>query len=310
MHDMDAKGDPDRRIAELAEVQYGVVSLAQLYALGLGRGAIAHRVKAGRLHRVHRGVYAVGHRRVSREGWWLAAVLACGDGARLSGVAAGAHWDLRPSDAEIVDVSVPSRAARKPRSGIRVHRPRTFDELDGTVHERIPVTAVPLTLIDLGERISPAAHARAVERAELLELFDLVAIDDALARHPGRQGSRRLAAVLASYRDDVVTRSDLEAMFLALCATYGVPAPAVNARVEGLEVDFLWREQRLVAETDGLRHHGTSAAFERDRVRDAQLLVAGFRVVRFTYRQVRDEPARVAQTLLRLIAGRAHMLAG
>lgn len=307
---MDAKSARDRLVAELAAEQYGVVSLAQLGAAGLGRGAVAHRVRAGRLHPVHRGVYAVGHRRLPREGWWLAAVLACGPGARLSHLAAGSHWDLRPSAANIVDVTLPSRAGRRRRDGIRIHRPRAFHATDGLVHDGIPITSVALTLIDLGELIGPAAHARTVERAELLGLFDLAAVHDALARHPARPGSRRLSSVLDAYRDDVLTRSELEAMFLALCARYGIPAPAVNARVEGLEVDFFWRARRLIAETDGLRHHGTRAAFERDRVRDAQLMVAGFRVVRFTYRQVRDEPALVARTLHRLLAAPAHMLAG
>ncbi len=268
---MDAKNAPDRALAALAAKQYGVVSLEQLLAAGLGRGAIAHRVRAGRLNPVYRGVHAVGHRRLCREGWWLAAVMACGTGARLSHHAAGAHWDLRPAAAGTVDVTVPSRAGRKRRSGIRVHRPRAFHEIDGTVHDGISVTTVPLTLIELGERIGPAAHARAVERAELLGLFDLSAMQDALA---------------------------------------GIPAPAVNTSVERFEVDFLWRKQRLVAETDGLQHHGTRAAFERDRLRDAQLMLGGYRVVRFTYRQVRDEPARVAEVLRGLLAApSAHMLA-
>jgi hypothetical protein len=185
---------------------------------------------------------------------------------------------------------------------MRIHRARVLDDADRTGHQGIPLTSVPRTLIDLAETVSPASLARAVERADVLRLFDLHAMRDALARHPTRRGSGRVAAVLDAYREEVLTRSELEAMFLALCAAHDVPAPAINARVEGHEVDFLWRAQRLVAETDGHRHHGTRVAFERDRARDAQLMVAGYRVVRFTYLQVRHEPASVARTLLVLLA--------
>lgn len=302
---------PDRRIAQLAARQHGVVSLADLAGAGLGRGAIAHRVRVGRLHVVHRGVYAVGHPTLTREARRLAAVLACGPSALLSHRSAAAHWELRPSSATVVDVTIASRAGRRPRPGLRVHRPaRRLAAADADGHRGIPITSVPRTLIDLAEIVSSASLARAVERADELALFDLTAMRSGIARHPNRRGSARLAAVLEAQRDDVLTRSELEAMFLALCATHALPPPAVNARVQGHEVDFLWPQQRLVAETDGHRHHGTRAAFERDRARDAQLLVAGYRVVRFTYAQVRDEAAAVAATLRLLLARPGPMLAG
>jgi len=239
---MDAKSappPPDRRIAEIAAHQHGVVSLNQLLAAGLGRGAIAHRGRAGRLHSVHRRVYAVGHPRLAREGRWLAATLACGEGALLSHRSAAARWELRPSAANIVDVTLTSRAGRKPRPGIQIHRPCVLDDADRASHRGIPVTSVPRTLVDLAETVSQTSLARAVERAEALRLFDLHAMRDTLARHPTRRGSGRVASVLDAYREDVLTRSELEAMFLALCAAHDVPAPAVNARVEGHEVDFL-----------------------------------------------------------------------
>lgn len=239
--------------------------------------------------------------RLSREGRWLAATLACGEGALLSHRSAAARWELRPSAANIVDVTLTSRAGRKPRPGIQIHRPCVLDDADRASHRGIPVTSVPRTLVDLAETVSQTSLARAVERAEALRLFDLHAMRDTLARHPTRRGSGRVASVLDAYREDVLTRSELEAMFLPLCAAHDVPAPAVNARVEGHEVDFLWREQRLIAETDGRRHHGTRSAFERDRARDALLMVAGYRVVRFTYLQVYAEPAAVARTLLALL---------
>ena len=293
---------PDRLLAELAERQHGVVSLADLEAAGLGRAAIAHRVDAGRLHRIHRGVYAVGHRKLTREGRWLAAVLAGGDGALLSGLCAGAHIGLHPSSPWRIDVTVPSRGGRRPSRTIRFHRPCSpVPEAERWVHDAIPVTTVARTLLDLAAILSAPALARAVERAVKLDLFDLRAMEATLARHPTHRGAAPLRAVLDTYRDDVLTRSDLEAIFLALCAAHGIPAPAVNSLVEGYEVDFSWRAQRLVVEADSHRHHGTRAAFERDRTRDARLAVAGFRVVRFTDRQLTREPAEVAATVRALL---------
>ncbi len=302
MHGMDAHSAPDRLIAELAGRRHGVVSLEQLLDSGLGRGAIAHRVRTGRLHPIHRGVYAVGHRALSREGRWLAAVLACGDGAVLSHGCAAHLLGLRPSSAAIADVTIDSRAGRRRRAGIRVHRPRVpVHASERTLHEGIPVTSVARTLLDLAELVSHPSLARAVERAEALGLFDLRAVQDTLERHRTRRGAARLRAVLDAYRADVLTRSDLEATLLALCAAHDVAPPATNARVAGHEVDFVWRAQRLIVETDGRLHHATAAAFERDRARDARLTVAGYRVVRFTHRQVTREPAHVVATLHALL---------
>jgi hypothetical protein len=300
---MEAEVAPDRGIARLAFEQYGVISREQLLEAGLGRGAIAHRLREGRLHAVHRGVYAVGHRRLPREGRWLAATMACGDGALLSHRDAAALWELRPPpDAARVHVTLPSRAGRTPRAGIVVHRPRTLHPDDRDTRRGIPVTALALTLIDLAEIVSPVALARAVEQADALELLDLRAIAAALSRHPRRRGSRRVRAALETYGDDGRTRSDLEGMMLALCDAHAIARPRVNALVEGLEVDFLWPAQRLVAEADGRRNHATRAAFERDRARDARLTVAGYRVVRFTHRQVQRDPAGVARTLKALLS--------
>ena len=305
MHGMDTTIDsPDRRIAELAARQHGVVSIADLRAEGLGRRAIRHRIDTGRLHTIHRGVYAVGHRRLTREGRWLAAVLACGEGALLSHACAASHYGLRQASPTRVDVIVVSRGGRRPPPAIRFHRPRTpVPEVERWEHDAIPITSVARTLLDLAAIVSSASLARAVERAVILELFDLRPLQATLARHPRHAGVPRLHAVLDTYRADVLTRSELEAAFLQLCAAHAIPAPAVNALVEGYEVDFSWRAQRLVVETDTHRHHGTRAAFERDRSRDADLTRAGHRVVRFTDRQLTREPARVAATVRALLDG-------
>lgn len=288
----------DRLIAALAATQFGIVTAEQLAAIGIDRNALAYRVRVGRLHRLHRGVYAVGHPHVSAEGRWLAAVLACGPGAVLSHRAAAAHWDLRPSASARIDVTVPSRSPRHVGSLVTVHRTRRAVET--AVHRRIPITTPARTLLDLAGVLTQPEMDRAVERAETLRLFDLASIRKIIDDNPGRV-SRPLTRAVAAF-DDAPIRSELERRFLALCAGHGIERPRVNGLVGGFEVDFHWPSARLVVETDGHDHHGTRPAFERDRRRDASLTVAGWRVVRFTWRQVTADPAAVATTLRALLS--------
>jgi hypothetical protein len=293
---------PDLLVAQRAARQHGIVSRRQLIAAGLSRHAIDHRVASGLLHRVHRGVYAVGHPPLTREAWWMAAVLACGDGAALSHASAAALWELRPSAAVWIDVTVATRAGRATRDGIRVHRSGTLAAADITEHRGIPVTSVARTLLDIAGVLPAAALARALERTEVLRRFDLRSTRAVIDAHPASRGAKRLTAALELYRDDEMTRSDLEAFFRTLCADHDVPRPLVNAVIEGEEVDFLWRRERLVVETDGRETHLTRAAFERDRAKDAKLTLAGYRVVRFTYRQVEHQRDATGATLLALLS--------
>lgn len=294
----------DARIARLAERQHGVVSIEQLLATGLGHGAIKYRMRCGRLHRLYRGVYAVGHRRLSREGRWLAAVLALGPGAALSHSSAAALRDLRRSDAAQIHVTVPSGAGRLKRRGIVVHRSRTLRADDVQTIDGIPVTTVARTLLDLAGRLADGPLERVVERAQTLRWFDARAVSTVIERAPTRPGATKLARVIARIADEpVLTRSQLEIRMRDLLDAHDLERPAVNAFVDGREVDFLWRRLRLIVETDGHETHGTRSAFERDRARDARLTMLGYRVVRFTYRQVVYEPDGVAATLRGLIAG-------
>ncbi len=289
-------------IAELAGAQHGVVGHEQIIDAGLGRGALEHRVRTGRLHRLHRGVYAVGHLLLTREGRWTAAVLACGPEAWLSHASGTALWGVSAHRPGPVDVTVPNRSGRRPGPAITIHRPRTLLPEEVTRHRGIPVTTVARTLLDLGG-VRPAADVqRAVEQAERMKLLELASLRAVLLAHPGHHGHGVLSDVLG--RDWIVsepTRNDLEQSFLRLCDRHGLPRPLVNTHVGPYEVDFLWPDARLIAETDGRETHGTRAAFERDRARDAQLMVAGYRVVRFTYRQVTDDPEAVATVLRSLL---------
>ncbi|HEX7298089.1 MAG TPA: DUF559 domain-containing protein [Solirubrobacteraceae bacterium] len=290
-------------VAGLAERQWGVVSRAQLCGLGVSRGAIDHWLAVGRLHLLHRGVYAVGHLRVGREAHWLAAVLACGSGAVLSHRSAAAHWGLLNSAAVLIDVTAPR--ARHPRPGIRLHRSRSLDARDATNHEGIPITTIPRTLLDLAATVPPHHLERALAQAERLRLYDHRSIVEAIARSNGRRG--RAALARATAREPAFTRSGLEAWFLDIVRDAALPEPLANAVLSApdhprLEVDFYWPAHRLVVELDGYETHRTRAAFERDRARDAALQAAGERVMRFTYR---TDPATIRRRLRRLLVEKA-----
>ena len=264
------------------------------------RGAIEWRLRLGRLHRLHRGVYAVGHLALTRRSRWLAAVLACGDRAALSHHAAGAHRGLRPSSRTITQVTTANRGRHGSRA-IRVHRVRRLEPADVTVHDGIPVTTIARTLLDLAEVLQPHQLENAFEQAERLQLLDLEALEETCRRNPGRRGLRPLTRLLEQARPAPDTRSGLERRFLRLCARFGIDPPLVNTAVEGFDVDAFWPAHRLVVEVDSRGFHSTRAAFERDRVRDAHLQVAGYRVVRITERRMQEEPDVVAQTLRALM---------
>jgi very-short-patch-repair endonuclease len=285
----------DRVLAELATKQWGVVSREQLAGVGLGRGAIDGRLRSGRLRRVHRGVYAIGGAALPREGRDLAAVLACGLGAVLSHVSAAVHWVLLTYNAPRPEVSAP--ASRRAIPGIRLHRTRSLVAQDTTTHRGIPVTTIAKTLLDLAAS-SPKSHLdHALGQAMRNDLYDHAAIEDLLARHHGRPGTKALREATAE--DPAFTRSALEQRFRVLCRRAGLPQPRCNTDVADLdhhphEVDFHFAAHRLVVEVDGWRDHGTRAAFERDRAKDAALVAAGYIVLRFTWRQLRYDPETVA----------------
>jgi hypothetical protein len=293
----DQKVPDDRIVAELAERQHGVVARRQLMTLGVGRGGIDRRVRAGRLHRVHAGVFAVGHRHLSRHGRWLAAVLACGSGAMLSHRSAAALWGMLVTSGSRIDVVTPTRT-RHNREGIALHRVRSLHEEDCATTEGIPVTSVSRTLIDIAPVVLPRQLRRAVDEAERLEFFDLTAVDRLIQRSHGHRGLRSLRLVLRDFRGPpALTRSELERRFLALCSEAGLPRPQVNVLVAGYEVDVVWPAWRLVVELDGYAFHRDRTAFEEDRERDAVLQLAGYRVLRITHRRLDELPDRVIDAI-------------
>jgi very-short-patch-repair endonuclease len=298
------------RLWRLVDTQHGVVTRRQLLDAGFTSDEIDGRVRAGRLHRLWRGVFAVGRPRLTARGWWSAAVLACGDHAVLSHQSAGQLWGIREmkigSEEEqdrpsVIDVSVP--AVRSHRlAGIRVHRRRDLRGADRTCHQRIPVTGPARTLLDLASAAHPRHLEAAVNEADKLGLIDPESLRIDLDLHRGATGAPALRRVL-DRQTFVLTDSELEREFLRLVRGAGLPTPRTQQRVHGFRVDFLWPERQLVVETDGLRYHRTAAQQSKDRVRDQALVAAGFTVLRFTHAQVRYEPEHVARTLYAVIHG-------
>jgi very-short-patch-repair endonuclease len=298
----------ERALAELATRQYGVVSLGQLKALGLGARAVQQRSARGRLHRVHRGVYAVGHRVLSADGHRIAAVLGCGPGAVLSHRSAAAAWGIRPTDRERIEVSARGQTGRRGPAEVELHRPRALGDPDVTTLRGIPITTVARTLVDLAAVLQPHQLERAVHQAEVLRLLDVRAVREATARAGNRKGTRHLDSFL-SVPSPGPTRSVAEERFLQLVTEGGLPTPRLNAYVEAggklIQVDALWPNERVVVEIDGAAAHATRQAFEDDRRRDAALAAAGYVVVRLTWTRMTTEASAVQAQLHSLIARRA-----
>ena len=294
----------DVALAGLAMRQHGVVAGRQLRALGLSDRAERDRVAAGRLHRVHRGVYAVGHARLSPDGYALAAVLAAGPGAVLSHRSAATLWGIRPSARQRHEVTVTTR--RRVR-GVEVHQTRHLPPADVTTLRGIPVTTVPRTLVDLADHLPLDALAKALHEAEMQRLYDRRAIAEAIGRANGRRGVSRLGAALGE-PDPGVTRSDLEWALTRLCRDFDIPLPELNAPsdlpTETVEVDALWRDALLVAELDGGATHHTRRAFHNDRRRDSALAALGFLAVRYTYPRLSEEREQTANELKEIRAVR------
>lgn len=277
----DKPAHPDAAIAQIAARQHGIVSLAQLLAAGLTKHAIHRRVAAGRLHPVHRGVYAVGHRPVSRRGFWKAATLALGGGAVLSHLSAAALWELLPDRDGYPHVTLPRQGGRDRRRGIVLHRSLTLTSGCSRSRHNIPVTSVARTIADLRRTESSDDVRKAIRQADFLGL------------------------PLGPDIEADGTRSPLEGLLLGLCRRYGLPEPEVNARIGRFDIDFLWREERFAVEADGWAGHRGHQAFEDDRERGLELARRGIELIRLSDRQVRADPPAIAAVLGARLSRRA-----
>lgn len=271
----------------------------QLLGLGLSPRQISYLLSCGQLHRLHRGVYALGHRNLTQQGRWMAAVLAAGPRAVLSHVSAGIHWLLLTPASLLPHVTVPHKGRRRP--GIRHHvAALRADEV--TARDGIPVTTVARTLLDLAAVLDPHRLERAVAEAEYRRYADSPSLLELIERYPGRRGVARLKATIASRKPQLgITRSRLEQRFLRFLDRRRLERPELNAPLEladgFISVDCLWRRQRVALELDGRAAHLRASTWEADRRRDRRLLGAGWRPVRITARQLRAEPDEVARDL-------------
>ncbi len=280
-----------RRAWELAGRQHGVITRRQLLALGFDTRSIEHRLARGRLHPVMQGVYAVGWPQLTRERRWMAATLACGDGAVLSHRSAAALWGIDAENAGRIDVSV-MRRCRLLRPGLHI-RSRPALALHSVVSRSgIPVTGPAQTLVDLAAELPPLQMERVVNEADKRGLADPETLRSELGSRAGQPGVRPLRNLLDK-RTFRLSDSDLEVLFRPIATSAGLPLPLTKQRVNGFEVDFFWPGLGLVVETDGLRYHRTPSAQARDVQRDRTHLLAGMTPLRFTHYEVKFERTRV-----------------
>lgn len=280
--------------------QHGVVTREQLLALGFTKSAIEHRVRTGRLHLVLRGVYAVGRRELSREGRWMAAVLACGPDAALSYRSAAALWGFGEEHEGYIDVSV-RRPSEVRLRGIRCHRRPTLPTSAITTRRNIPLTQPVQTFLDLTKAWGPKALERAINEADKCNVIDPDALRKALDNHAGESGVRPLRRVLDKHTFRL-SDDELERLFRPLAAAAGLPVPLTKVDVNEFEVDFFWPDLGLVVETDGWRYHRTPAAQTRDALRFQEHTAAGLTPIRFSHWQVKYEPDHVLSVLRRTAA--------
>ena len=300
-HEVPAR--PDLQVARVAAEQWGVLALDELFACDLSPSAVATRVRNGRLHPIHRGVYAVGHRKLPLEGRFLAAVKACGPTAVLSHVAAAALWGFMPWEERYPEVTVVGTWSRG-HAGLRVHRTRSLDLDDRTRYRAIPVTTPARTLLDLAATLDHRPLRAATRRAQSLQRVNVRQLAETLARHGRRRGAAGLAEIIAT--GPAPTRSELEDVVLDLILRGGHVHPDVNVPyyVEGQRTipDFRWPEQHLVLEADSTTWHDNPLARADDAERQALLEAHGERVLRVTWAQA---IARPGPTLARLRAAGA-----
>jgi very-short-patch-repair endonuclease len=299
-------GHSDRRIAAIAALQRGLVSRRQLLAAGIGSASIGRMLETGSLWPRHQGVYSVGcaiEVPFARE---TAALLAVGPNAMLSHQSAALVWGIcreRPDDAPVDILIGPRRRTR--RDGITAHRTNRLERAEVRVCERLPVTSPARTLRDIAGTVTMRELERAVDEALIRRIVRLPQLRDAVAGQQGRRGGPILTALLEHRGNSTITRSQAEERMLELIRAAKFPEPQCNAHVNGYEVDFLWRHQRLIVEIDGYAYHPSRCAFERDRAKDAALAAAGYLVIRMTWLQMVHEPYVVIAGLAQAWARRS-----
>ncbi|MFL5829425.1 MAG: DUF559 domain-containing protein [Solirubrobacteraceae bacterium] len=296
----DGAPDPDRAASWVARHQLDLITAVQLYACGIGPHAITRRLRRGLLHRVHHGVYLFGPLTFAPGARELAAVLACGDSSLVSHRSATALYVLTEPIDGPVDVTVIASSGRR-RDGIAGHRVPELHPDDRTLWNGIPITSPARTLLDFASQAQGDELERAIAEAYALKLVTETALRRVLDRYPQRHGAAALRAELDRVGGPAWTRSEAERRMKLLLRQAGLPFPQTNVKISGYLADFLWAQQRLIVEVDGFQFHGHRYAFERDRKRDAAHVLAGYRVIRITWRALTEEPMAVAVMIARAL---------
>ena len=275
-----------------------------MLALGFGKDAIQHRIASGRLHPLHAGVYAVGHRLISKQGWLMAAVLASGPGAVLSHHSAAMVWGLRSYTERAVHVTVP----RKSTSSKRIRRHHSLLPADEwTVEEGIRVTTVPRTILDLAATVDADTVENLLRESERLRLSDRLSLPDLIERYRGKRGTKKVQLALQRLKEEPVghRRSRLEERFAPFLRQHRLPLPRFNDWIllgdKRYCVDCHWPTLRQIVELDGWDSHSTRTAFREDRARDRRLTAAGYTVTHITWNQLDDEPEAITSDLRTLL---------
>ncbi len=299
---------PYRAIADVADAQQGQATHAQLEALGATPGAIDYRRRSGLLQVTFARVYAIGHRALPRLWREMGAVLACGDDAFVSRHWAAAAWGVRPPASGDVDITVPDRRSAR-RAGIRIRRAKRIDPLDVTELEGVPISTPAFALLEIANDLTFEAFERAFDDALIKQVMTPADARDTLERHAGRPGCKRFEELAKPEHGLQITRSWLEQQMKSLVRKGGLPTPALNLRKGRILPDFEWRDEKVIVETDGYGTHGTRRAFEADRARDARLAAEGWLVLRFTWRQLKNQPELVLARLAAVLAIRSQRAA-
>lgn len=282
-----------------ARGQNGRITAAQLHARGVSNSSIDNGVRSGRLHRLHRGVFALGHLAPSRLGDWSAAVLACGTESVLSHRSAATLWRIREGQFPRIDVTNATGSGRG-RAGIRVHRTRLLP-VEMTTHCDVPVTSPARTMVDMAHELEDADDVQwLLRQLQYRRLYDLAALELSLARRPNR--------VLDELLSDLApTRSPLEVPFLTkVVRRHGLPEPQCQERIQGFYVDFFWPQASLIVEVDG-GNHILPAMRQADAVRDNRFQLAGYLVLRYMKRDIYRWHARTAAQIAAALAVRGQL---
>jgi very-short-patch-repair endonuclease len=295
----------DGEVGRICNEQHGLVTLDQLVHLGLTVQAVHERVMAGRLYRIHQGVYSLTPAVMTQRGLFMAAVLACGPDAVISHRSAAYLWGLVDKWRRPIDVTAPNRRGRSP-DGVAAHRDGSLQPIDKDARFGVPCTSLARTLLDYAGVEPEWKLRKAVSQAEVRRVLDPDAVRSIIKRGRRRRGVARLRLVMDTIHPETKrSRSELERLFLTMCVRTGLPHPEVNVWLDvpggRLQADFLWREHRLIVEADSREFHDTSSAFEEDREREQRFQLAGWRYSRCSWSQIERRPQRLATTIRGLL---------